>query len=445
MRSSIRTAVFVLLLAGLVLPVLVFAAGGSEPDGGEETFVFTGITNYDPQNTGDAETQAYILRKEAYLDANPNIRIDEEVLAFGDMVTKIRTMAAADELPNFFKLGSDVVRTFAEGGAISSIDYIFDRDPAFRNQFVPGSLTNFMHNGNTYGIPVRLSAHLVFYNSDMLSEAGWASFPTTWDEFARMSDDLNATFGSNPNFRPVSFGARASWIVTNLISFLVLQNAGVDWYESLQAGTGAAWTDRPVVEAAEQLQEIIANNSFNVDFASIDQNQHRAYFFARNSAMFFSGNWSTGYVVDNAPEEVLAAARVASFPEIADGAERGVVAGGASWALGLNHRGDAEMQDVLADYFTTVYNNDWAVAMAELGAIPPIALGEGDYDQSSLSLMARQTNDLVAELEVMPTLGQKMPAAFMDTLASETQLLMIGEIDPEEFAANLQETWEELQ
>ena len=31
--------------------------------------------------------------------------------------------------------------------------------------FQNGSFVNFSHEGHTYGVPVRISAHLVFYNA----------------------------------------------------------------------------------------------------------------------------------------------------------------------------------------------------------------------------------------------------------------------------------------
>lgn len=427
-----------------LVSVALFASGSTESTGDDGTITITALTNYDTQNTEDAETQAYLLQKEAYLEANPDVTIEEEVLSFGDMVTKLRTLAAADQLPNYFKLGGDVVRPFADGEAISSIDYIFDENPGYREMFQDGSLVNFSHEGATYGIPVRISAHLVFYNAQMLREAGFDSFPETWDEFGELSDALNTTFADNPNFRPIALGAKAKWIINNYFSFMALQNAGVEWYQSLQSGDGAAWTDEPILEAAQQFRALVENESFNQDFASIDQNQQRALFYAGNAAMFFSGNWSTGYVYDSAPQELLDVLAVASYPEFKDGAMRNVVAGGAGWSIGINHNDSAEMKEALGDLIPAIFNKEWAIAEAELGAIPPIRLSEDEYDTGGLTPAARQTNQLVSDLELLPVLDHRLPAAMMDTIASEIQLLLIGEVSPEQFTENLQEAWEEI-
>lgn len=443
MRNVIRLVTVFVVLS--LVAAAASATGTTEASSDDGALTITALTNYDPQNTEDAETQAYLLQKQAYLDANPDIVIDEEVLSYSDMVTKIRTLAAADQLPNYFKLGGDVVRPFAEGNAISPIDYIFDANPGYREMFQDGSLVNFSHEGRTYGVPVRISAHLVFYNSEMLSQAGFDTFPETWSEFAELSDALNETFGDNPNFRPIGLGARARWIINNYFSFMTLQNAGIEWYQSLQAGSGAAWTDEPVLEAARQFRALVENESFNQDFASIDQNQQRALFYAGNAAMFFSGNWSTGYVYNSAPQELLDVAQVASYPEFADGAIRNVVAGGAGWSIGINHNDDQDVKDALGDLIPGIFGKDWAIAEAELGAIPPIKLADDEYDTSGLTPMARQTNRLVGSLGLLPVLDHRLPAAMMDTISSEIQLLLIGETTPEQFTQNLQAAWEEIQ
>ena len=151
MRNMIRALVIFAILMSLVT-VGAFATGAAESAGEEGALTITALTNYDPQNTEDAETQAYVLQKRAYLDANPQIAIEEEVLAYGDMVTKIRTLAAADQLPNYFKLGGDVVRPFVEGNAISSIDYIFDANPGYQEMF---------QNGISRDVPERVVRQLL--------------------------------------------------------------------------------------------------------------------------------------------------------------------------------------------------------------------------------------------------------------------------------------------
>jgi hypothetical protein len=53
-------------------------------------------------------------------------------------------------------------------------------------------------------------------------------------------------------------------------------------------------------------------------------------------------------------------------------------------------------------------------------------------------------NVLVGSLNVLPVMDHKLPAAMMQTVASEVQLLLIGERNPEEFAENLQRGWDAI-
>ena len=435
-----------LIVVVLILSTGFLMAGGTPEPAAESTGVtLTGLTNYDGRVEADAEAQAFIYRRTAFLENNPDVTIDEEVLSYNDMVTKSRTLAAANQLPHFFKVGGDVVATLAAGGAISSIDYIFEAYPEYRDIFLDGVFENFQHNGQLYAVPVRLSAHTVFYNREMLRAVGFNSFPETWDEFDRLVNALNREYGSNRNFRPVALGSRATWIVNNIFSHMTLQNAGLEWYQNLVAGNGAAWTDAPVVEVATRLRQMVENRTFNTDLGSIDQNQQRALYYSGNAAMFFSGNWAIGFIHNEAPQEIIDATGVASFPEFTNGRERNVVAGGAGWGMGINHRDDPAVREALGRFITQVIDLGYGQRMAELGAIPPTRLDEGSYDSSRLNRIARETNELVGSLNVLPVMDHKLPAAMMQSVASEVQLLLIGEVTPVQFAANLQRAWDAIQ
>ncbi len=55
----------------------------------------------------------------------------------------------------------------------------------YREAFVNVAGTDFIKNHHIYGIPLTVDTMALFYNEDLLANAGIAQPPTTWDEFKK--------------------------------------------------------------------------------------------------------------------------------------------------------------------------------------------------------------------------------------------------------------------
>lgn len=101
------------------------------------------------------------------------------------------------------------LREFAENGWLTPLDEFLG--PEFWAGFPANAVEAMTVNGHIYGIPRYFWLWQFYYNKRMLQEAGYDSPPTTWEELAKMAQDLtgNGRWGYvepwGPTFAAVPF------------------------------------------------------------------------------------------------------------------------------------------------------------------------------------------------------------------------------------------------
>ena len=62
-------------------------------------------------------------------------------------------------------------------------------DEDVKNSLIESSLNQMIYNGKTEAIPFANGWKWMFYNKQMLADAGYEEPPKTWDELKEMSQD----------------------------------------------------------------------------------------------------------------------------------------------------------------------------------------------------------------------------------------------------------------
>ena len=117
---------------------------------------------------------------------HPNITVKDEALSGdgSDYTTKIKTLAAGNEMPDVFNIEGSNVKTFADAKLINPVNDFLDADPTYKSKFLFDTFSDLTYNGKYYGIPIYTGAtSIVFYNKKIFSECGIQSFPKDWDTF----------------------------------------------------------------------------------------------------------------------------------------------------------------------------------------------------------------------------------------------------------------------
>lgn len=119
--------------------------------------------------------------------SHPGIRVEAQQLPWTAAHEKLLTAFAGDATPDVCQLGNTWIPEFAALRAIEPLDRRVAAsaivDPA---DYFGGIWDTNVVNGVLYGVPWYVDTRLLFYRRDLLAAAGYASPPTSWQEWTRM-------------------------------------------------------------------------------------------------------------------------------------------------------------------------------------------------------------------------------------------------------------------
>lgn len=163
--------------AGLTLTACGFGgddggSGGSESEGGA-----TSIDLLVPQYS-DGTTALWEEIITSFEDANPDVTVNLEVQSWDNINDVIRTKVQAGEAPDILNI--DAFSGFAKDDLLYPADEVVSEDTF--GDFQESFIENASLDGTVYGLPMIASARALFYNQDVLTQAGITEPPATWDD-----------------------------------------------------------------------------------------------------------------------------------------------------------------------------------------------------------------------------------------------------------------------
>ena len=204
MRRAIRT----ILLAGSVLGLGLGVAHA-------KTTIRVTIAQYSDK-TGPWFDQV----RAAFEKANPDIAVSYDVVPWNTLQQKLTTEISGGENPDLSIIGTRWLLDFQKQDIVAPLEQYMDA--AFRARFIPTFLGPSELGGKLYGLPVAASARAMYYNKDILSKAGIATPPATWDEVLA---DCKAIKAANPS-GPYCFGLQGKEIETDVYFYYALWSYG---------------------------------------------------------------------------------------------------------------------------------------------------------------------------------------------------------------------------
>lgn len=133
----------------------------------------------------------------------------------------------------------------------------------------------------------------MIYDKAMWKEAGYDQFPSTWEDVEKASEYFNGK-----GITTVAFGNGGKWQAnSDFLSTLGNRYTGPDWFMSLVAKNGAAFTDDTFVSALTEMQRLFTDTKiFNEDFNVVTNEDAREYYISGDAAAFIGGNWDESYI-----------------------------------------------------------------------------------------------------------------------------------------------------
>lgn len=401
-------------------------------------------TSEESEGNGGADGFRTVLQQ--WDEAHPDIALTQNILANAEYKTQIATLAAAGDLPDVFLLQGMNSIDWAGQGLIYDLTEDIKNSP-YAADYNEAYFAPFTVDDKIYGFPALTggTCTVVIYDKAMWKEAGYDTFPSTWEEVEKAAEYFNSK-----DIIPVAFGNGGKWQANStFVSTLGNRYTGPDWFMSLVSKSGAAFTDEEFVKALTETQRLFTETEiFNKDFNAITDEDTREYYIAGDAAAIIGGNWDEAYIwaaLKETDEEKFNNMGFAVLPQPKDATEAPNSQNiGLGYAVAINAK-VAEDPDKLAaaidlaEYITGPEFSSFVAENYALGGLTKVK----DVDLSAFDQVTQDFyNYSYVDTDTCEIYDSYLTNAVWDVLNTDMQTMLNGDITPEEVAANAQAAYE---
>nr|WP_228872662.1 extracellular solute-binding protein [Roseibium aggregatum] len=278
-------------------------------------------------------------------EANPGVTVALEFVPYEALHDKIIAAAGAGD-DGYDVVLFDVIwpAEFATRGFLQDVT---DRIPAdYTDKVFDGAWTTVEYDGKRYGMPWILDTKYLFYNADMLAEAGISAPPKTWAELAEQAKQIK-------DKGIVEFPLVWSWSQSEAMicdfTTLTAANDGAFFDEGQPAFTAGGAKDAVSFMKAT-LDEGLSNPSSREYF---EEDVRRVF---SNGEAAFALNWTYMNALANDPKESKVAGKVKVAP--APGVEGKSTASSVNGSMGLGIPANSPHADEAWAYISFLTQKD---------------------------------------------------------------------------------------
>ena len=211
--------------------------------------------------------------------ANPDIKVKRTTFAFADLSKSILQGSVGGQVPDVAVV--DVVdnQNFASLGMLKDLS----NDGINKSDFFEGPWSSVVYEGKTYGIPLNSNNLALYYNKQMLKDAG-VEVPTDW---ASLKEVAKKT--TKGDVKGIAISAVKSESATFQVLPFVWQTGG-DLKDYATSGA----------TALAYLRGLIDDGSMSEAVSNYTQEDARTQFITGKSAMMINGPWELSTLAKDA-------------------------------------------------------------------------------------------------------------------------------------------------
>ena len=348
---------------------------------------------------------------------HPGVTVDLEFVSYEALHNKIVTAAAAGT-GGYDVVLFDVIwpAEFAEYGILVDLTDRISQETI--DAVVPGAWTTVMSDGRYYGMPWILDTKYLFFNRDMMAQAGFEAPPTTWSELldqARAIKDMGIV-----EYPIVWSWAQAEAMVCDYTT--LLSAYGGDFFIEAEP----AFDEDGGLEALRFMTDSLDAGLSNPSSTESLEEDVRRIFSSGEAA--FALNWTYMYNLANDPAESQVAGQVGVAP--APGVEGVSELSAMNGSMGLGVTTTSEHPDLAYEYVAYLTSRPVQERYARLS----LPIWEASYDEPAV---VEGQEDLVAAAK--QALGAMYPRPLMvqypefsTVLQEQLQRALLGRVTPEE-------------
>lgn len=340
-----------------------------------------------------------------YNESQDTYSVNAQYVPFADFKKQLSVGVSADELPDIVILDSPDHAAYATMGIFADLTGKFDV-----SNYYEGAVDSCTIDGKLYGVPFGINCLGLFYNEDMLNEAG-CEVPTTWDELKETAAKL-----TKGNVTGLAFSSLANEEGTfNFMPWV--WSTGADSYDIDSEGG---------IKALTLAKDLVESGSMSKECINWTQGDVMNQFISGNVAMMINGPWQIPTMEKEAPDLNWNVALIPKDEEYAS------CLGGENYAVvkGGNEEGALDFLEYATAEEQVTY------LMDKIGNISPDkTIAESQFaGDPNMDVFVEELNYAHARgpLAEWPEVSNAISLAFNQ--------VMTGEAEPADAAATAQET-----
>ncbi|WP_251152326.1 extracellular solute-binding protein [Cellulosimicrobium sp. Marseille-Q4280] len=419
------------LLTASTLSIALLASACSAGDGGEQGGEASGKLEYLSlaENTAVKDTLTALSEDQcaAPEEASP-LSVTTQPQASFDQ--QLQLLAGQDALPSLFATGNSPQVIKDVHGADQLVDIDAELEELGKSDaIIPAARSTIeaLYDGEVYVLPSEFNVEGIWYNKALFEENG-ISIPTTFDELATAAEQLAAA-----GVTPMAAAGKDGWPLTRLVGNYIYRSVGPDALQKVADGE-AKLTDPEYVEGAAKIAELGEAGAFGPSVGSIDYTTAMNEFLTGKAGMYYMGSWALANFNDPAQNQLGAdGIGFVPFPDVDGGS-------GDSTQLAANigvplAMSQSAFDDGAKEWLGCIADNFGTQSLAEQGVITGFAAD----DALDVEPLTGIVQDQIASADTTVLWFEALfnPKA-TTTATSNAQLLVTGQMSPEDFMADVQ-------
>ncbi|MEW4371549.1 extracellular solute-binding protein [Paenibacillus kandeliae] len=416
----------------VALILLTTACGGGSSEGGSGDKVTLKIMH--PWTSPNVDNQVYKARIAEFEKQHPNIEIKQDEVPAEQYKTKLRTLAAANNLADINVVWPGVdLQPLVTGNLLMPID---DQMDNWKSLLREDALAGFNQNGHQYAIPTKQTfVDIIYYNKKMLADVGYSEFPKTYAQFTDAVKKLKAA-----GITPMALGNKGKWpLQSTYLSIIGDRFTGSDFLNQVLEKK-ATFTDPNYVKAIGVIADLSNMGAFNTDANNMDSVQAQDYLIQGKAAMHMSSSTVDGRVrMTNEQGDQFG---IALFPSMKDEGGTGdpaVSAGVAQYGIALKNDLDEQQKAAAQEFMKFFLSKELYTQLVSEGILVPANVDIPDDASPYMKEMIKLTSNGTA-----PVFDGVVPLQVTDVVQNGLQALTLGQGTPEQVAQETQAAYDNM-
>jgi raffinose/stachyose/melibiose transport system substrate-binding protein len=440
-----------MLLALSVAVTLSACSGNKSADSGNSASADKGSTANNSSNSNSANEKVKFSlwhsfvgadQKAAFMETkmkefreeHPNYEIDEQKIPRDQYQTKLKTQAAAGQLPDaFVSWPNAMTKEFSQAGLLTDINDLLAKKPEWKEGFVNRALEEFTFNGKTYSAGIGISiTSLVFYNKTLFDKYG-LSYPKSYEELKNVIKVFN-----DNGVIPIAHGNKPRWpMQSSILSMIANRETGSEWLYNVLNKQGAKFTDPEFIKALKDIKELVDIGAFNKDYTSIDNVQMRDYFYKGEAAMMIDGSWAIPDIIAKAPEELKKNIEIDILPPFEGGkGDPNVVSGVSGTGIVINAKVSPKQKSAIEELIVHVTDSDAQKLYAKYNIA--VSYKNIEMDPNEIDPIYAKMVNVISKHPLVTVYDSALNSEQTDIVNNGLQAITIGQKTPEQVAEELQ-------